>query len=136
MGIETYAELTEQANASGIAVAYPEGSPTPDGGLGWNSGAVVLATKLVDDLTVLGEMIDAIVMSGCVNPARIILTGESNGAAMALVAACAPLLGGRASHVLCSSTPPSIHGVLQRCSNGTEAVPLTVVAGADDERPT
>ena len=49
-----------------------------------NSGAVVLATELVDDLAVLGEMIDAIVMSGCVDPARIILTGESNGAAIAL----------------------------------------------------
>ena len=35
--------------------------------------------------------------------------------------------------MLCSSTPPSIDGVLQRCSNGAQAVPLTVVAGAHDE---
>ena len=72
-----------------------------------NSGAVVLATELVDDLAVLGEMIDAIVMSGCVDPARIILTGESNGAAIAL-ARRAHHSWRRAPHVLCWSTPPSI----------------------------
>jgi poly(3-hydroxybutyrate) depolymerase len=131
-GIETYAELTERANASGIAVAYPEGSPTPHGGLGWNSGAAVLATELVDDLTVLGEMIDAMVMTGCVDPAQIILTGESNGAAMALVAACAPQLATRFTRVVLVNAAVDT-GVLQRCSSSTQAVPLTVVAGAHDE---
>ena len=131
-GIERYVELTERANTSGIAVAYPEGSPTPDGGLGWNSGAAVMATELVDDVTVLGEMIDAMVMSGCVDPARIILAGESNGAALALVAACEPQLATRFTRVVLVNAAVD-HGVLQRCSNGAQAVPLTVVAGAHDE---
>ena len=131
-GIERFVELTERANASGIAVAYPEGSPTPDGGFGWNSGAAVMATELVDDVTVLGEMIDAMVMSGCVDPARLILAGESNGAALALVAGCGPQLATRFMRVVLVNAAVD-RGVLQRCSNGAQAVPLTVVAGAQDE---
>ena len=131
-GIERFVELTERANTSGIAVAYPEGSPTPDGGFGWNSGAAVMATELVDDVTVLGEMIDAMVMSGCVDPARVILAGESNGAALALVAACEPQLATRFMRVVLVNAAVD-RGVLQRCSNSAQAVPLTVVAGAHDE---
>ena len=131
-GIERFVELTERANTSGIAIAYPEGSPTPDGGFGWNSGAAVMATDLVDDVTVLGEMIDAMVMSGCVDPTRVILTGESNGAALALVAACEPQLATRFMRVVLVNAAVD-RGVLQRCSNTAQAVPLTVVAGAHDE---
>ena len=117
-GIERFVELTERANTSGIAVAYPEGSPTPDGGFGWNSGAAVMATELVDDVTVLGEMIDAMVMSGCVDPARVILAGESNGAALALVAACEPQLATRFMRVVLAM-PPSIAA----CCNAARTVP-------------
>ena len=71
-------------------------------------------------------------MSGCVDPTRIILTGESNGAAMALVAACAPQLATRFTRVVLVNAAVD-HSVLQRCSNTAQAVPLTVVAGAHDE---
>jgi len=91
-GIERIAELTEIANEAGVAVAYPEGTATNRGGFGWNSGAEVFATSGIDDVAALVEMIDAIVATGCADRDSITLTGESNGAGMALTAVCAPQL--------------------------------------------
>ncbi|MGI9051764.1 MAG: alpha/beta hydrolase family esterase [Ilumatobacteraceae bacterium] len=131
-GIERYAELTEAANQRGITVAYPEGTATPDGGFGWNTGAEALATEVGDDVAALGEMMDAIVLTGCVDPARIILVGESNGGGMALVAACTASLAARLSRVVLVNAAID-RGVLARCSGGGVARALTAVAGAQDE---
>lgn len=130
-GIERVAELTEVANAAGIAVAYPEGTATSQGGFGWNSGARVFATSGVDDVTALREMIEAVIASGCVDAARITLSGESNGAGMTLTALCAP----EVRSLLRSAVlviPAVDDGVLARCVTSGVPLPLSVVAGGLD----
>ena len=130
-GIERYAEFTNTANRAGIAVAYPEGTPTGRGGFGWSTGAGLFATTGVDDVAALAEMLDILISTGCVDPDNITLTGESNGAGMVLAAACAPELAGRFRSVV--MVIPSVDtGVVARCSGDPEPVPLTAVAGRLD----
>lgn len=131
-GIERVADLTDEANATGLAVAYPEGTPVSPGGFGWNSGAAVFATSGIDDVTAIAEMIDAIVATGCVDPGRITLTGESNGGGMTLAALCDPSL----ADVFRSAVmvvPAVDRGVLDRCNRrGGGTTPLAVAVGAID----
>jgi polyhydroxybutyrate depolymerase len=132
-GIERFAELTPAANAASIAVAYPEGGPTTVGGFGWASGANVFATADVDDVAALGEMLDALIGTGCVDPTRVTVAGESNGAGMALAAACDPRFGPRIGSVVLV-IPAVDEGVLDRCASGAPvAVAMSVVAGELDE---
>ena len=131
-GIERVADLTATANAAGIAVAYPQGTPVSPGGFGWNTGAAVFATSSVDDVGALAEMIDAIVATGCVDRDRITITGESNGGGMTLAALCAPRLAG-AFRSAVMVVPAVDGGVLDRCAgNGAAQVPLAVAIGAID----
>jgi polyhydroxybutyrate depolymerase len=128
-GIERFAELTAPANAASVAVAYPEGTPTPTEGFGWSSGAALLATSGVDDVAALAEMLDAIVATGCVDPARVVIAGESNGAGMALAAACDSRLAFRVAAVVLVN-PAVDEGVLARCGQGApRPLPLSVIAG-------
>src|SRR3954452_2263010 len=87
-GIERFSELTSVANAAGVAVMYPQGTATPSGGYGWSTGAGLFATTGTDDVEALQEMIDTAVATGCVDATRLVVSGESNGAGMALVAIC------------------------------------------------
>ncbi|MCU1502571.1 MAG: polyhydroxybutyrate depolymerase [Ilumatobacteraceae bacterium] len=131
-GIETYAQLTSAANAAGIAVAYPEGSPTTSGGgFGWSTGAGIFATAGTDDIAALAEMIATITATGCIDPARMVLTGESNGGAMALEAACSAELAGRFREVVLVN-PAVDDTVVGRCATAPVPTPLTVVAGLLD----
>jgi poly(3-hydroxybutyrate) depolymerase len=75
-GIETFSELTPVAIAGAVAVAYPEGGPTTVGGFGWASGAGVFATTGVDDVGALGEMLDALIATGCIDPTRVTIAGN------------------------------------------------------------
>ena len=131
-GIERIADLTEVANAAGIAVAYPEGTEVSPGGFGWNTGAEVFATSAVDDVAAIAEMIDTIVATGCVDPGAITIAGESNGAGMTLAALCAPALAG-AFRSAVMVIPAIDDGVLERCAgNGAPDTPLTAVIGLID----
>lgn len=132
-GIEHYAEFTAMANAASVAVAYPEGTPV-DGfeGFGWNTGSSIFSTEGVDDVAALTEMIDAVVATGCVDPARITIAGESNGAAMSLVAVCDARLRDRIASLV-MVIPAVDDGVLARCAPGARPLPMTVVAGLLDK---
>lgn len=131
-GIERFAELTEVANSRRIAVAYPEGTPTDQGGFGWNTGARVFATASGDDVAAIGEMLDALLATGCVDPAQVIIVGESNGGGLALVAACSPQLARRFTRVVLVNAAVD-EGVLARCPGGAGLAPLTAIGGALDE---
>jgi polyhydroxybutyrate depolymerase len=131
-GIETVAEFTAIGNAGSLAVAYPEGTPTPTEGFGWASGASVFATVFVDDVAALLEMIDVIVDTGCVDPGRVVVAGESNGAGMALALACDPRSAGRIAGVVLVNAAID-EGVLAPCEDGAPvALPLSAVAGEID----
>ncbi|MGH9271912.1 MAG: alpha/beta hydrolase family esterase [Ilumatobacteraceae bacterium] len=131
-GIERFAELTDVANSRGIAVAYPEGTTTDQGGFGWNTGAEVFATTTGDDVAAIGEMLDALGSTGCVESAQLTLVGESNGGGLAIVAACSPQLAGRFSRVVVVNAAVD-EGVLARCTGATGQTPLTAIGGSLDE---
>jgi poly(3-hydroxybutyrate) depolymerase len=92
----------------------------------------VFATSGVDDVGALAEMLDAIVATGCVDPSRVVVSGESNGAGMALAAACDQRVGLRiAALVLVNAAVDE--GVLARCGSGAPvALPLSAVSGEID----
>ena len=132
-GIERFSELTAAANSAGVAVMYPEGTPTPSGGFGWSTGAGLFATSGTDDVEALQEMIASAVSTGCVDATRVIISGESNGAGMALVALCDHRLQNTfAAAVLV--IPAIDDAVLAHC-DPAHAVPIgmSVVAGRLDQ---
>ena len=131
--IEKFAELTDAANADGVSVMYPEGIPTPFGGFGWSTGAGLFSTSGTDDVEALGEMIDAAIDTGCVDGERVVISGESNGAGMALVALCDERLRPRLSAAVLV-IPAVDDGVLAHCPpTKTAPIGMSVVAGKLDE---
>ncbi|MEQ1702326.1 MAG: PHB depolymerase family esterase [Ilumatobacteraceae bacterium] len=131
-GIEHYAEFTAMANAASVVVAYPEGTPVQGfEGFGWATGSSIFSTEGVDDAAALVEMIDAVLATGCVDPARITIAGESNGAAMSLVAVCDARLRDRVASLV-MVIPAVDDGVLAHCAAGGRPLPMTVVAGRLD----
>lgn len=131
-GIEKFAEFTSLAAAASVVVAYPEGNPVPDyEGFGWTTGSGIFSTEGTDDVQALSEMLDVVLATGCGDPTRVVLVGESNGAAMGLVAACDARVRDRIQ-TLVMVIPAVDDGVLARCGDGVRAVPLSVVAGRLD----
>lgn len=130
-GIERYSDMTRAAVSAGVAVAYPEGTPTPHGGYAWTTGATTFANQGVDDVGALGEMLDAVIATGCVDAERVILTGESNGGGLTVVAICDPRLAARVRSAV-AVIPAIEDGVLARCADRPSVVPLSVVAGRLD----
>lgn len=132
-GIEKYSELTALANSEGVAVLYPEGTATPAGGFGWSTGAGLFATTGTDDVEALREMIDVAERTGCVDPARLVISGESNGAGMALVAICDKRMQ-RVFSAAVLVIPAIDEKVLAHC-DPTRAAPIgvSIVAGKLDQ---
>jgi len=132
-GIEKYSELTALANSEGVTVLYPEGTATPAGGFGWSTGAGLFATTGTDDVEALQEMIDIAERTGCVDPARLIISGESNGAGVVLVAICDERLQ-RVFSAAVLVIPAIDERVLAHC-DPTRAVPIgvSIVAGRLDQ---
>ena len=83
--IRAYSRLEALADEQGFIVAFPEGASGS-----WNAGACCFpaSTDGVDDIAFLDEVIALTRVRARVDPARIHLTGGSNGAMMALRYAC------------------------------------------------
>ncbi len=132
-GIEQVADISELANAAGIAVAYPLGTPTSIGGFAWDTGARVYANSGVDDVEAITDVLARLEDTGCVDPDRVVITGESNGGGMTLAALCDPRLAGRFRAAV-MVVPAIDGGVLERCSDGAApTTPLIAVAGRLDQ---
>ena len=97
--------FTGVARREGFAVAYPEGTGRFGRLLTWNAGHCCgyAMTERVDDVGFLTALIERLVAEGIADPARVYVTGMSNGAMMAHrmgieasahVAAIAPVVGG------------------------------------------
>jgi len=85
--IERHTDLTGPALAAGFAVAYPDGI-----GRQWNDGRADLDAETVregvDDVAFLLALVDRLVAAGEVDPARVFVTGISNGGIMSFRLAC------------------------------------------------
>jgi len=135
-GSPAYAEadsrLTPDALGHGVLVAYPQGTSLPSGGYGWNSGAGIYATTTGDDIAALARLIDVLTGSYCVEPGRVVLSGESNGGGMVVHAACTRAVNDRIA-ALVAVIPAVDSGVIAPCTQpGLRPLPLLVVAASDD----
>lgn len=85
--IERHSDLTDPALAAGFAVAYPDGV-----GRQWNDGRADLDAETVregvDDVAFLLALIDHLAATGAVDPARVFVTGISNGGIMTFRLLC------------------------------------------------
>ena len=128
--IERMSGWTPFGLGQGAVVAYPEGTSVAAGGFGWNTGTVRFTTSGIDDAAYLAAVVDHLIATACVDPARILLTGESNGGAMTVAAACAPATRDR-FRTFAPVIPAVDGGVLARCGAGP-AVHLVALAGRLD----
>lgn len=94
---ERLSGLSDLADAEGFIVVYPEGLPDRQGRKGWLSGP-----QATDDVVFIRDLIDQLSSQLALDPARIYVTGMSNGGGMAhklgcqlsdRVAAIAPVAG-------------------------------------------
>jgi polyhydroxybutyrate depolymerase len=129
--IETVSGLTDVASRTGSIIAYPSGSPR-DNRLGWTSGATRYATTNVDDVAVVGDVLDALETRPCADPARVFLVGESNGGGMAVRAACDARLSGRVAGIVLVN-PAIDPGVLATCPGPAGPVAVLAEAGLHDD---
>ena len=115
----------------GAVVAYPIGTAAGDGYFGWAAETATYSTSGVDDVAYLLEIIDSLVRDHCVDPDRILLTGESNGAAMSIVAMCDDRARGAVAMV--AAVIAAIDdGTVGACDDA-DATPLVVLAGRQDD---
>lgn len=126
--IERTSGLTSFAAARGAVVVYPQGTPVAGGGFGWATGTVRFSTSGVDDVAFLADVIDTLVAEHCVDASKIVVTGESNGGAMALLAGCQL----RTRPALTAPVIPAIDdGTVEACGSGAP-FPLLALAGRLD----
>jgi polyhydroxybutyrate depolymerase len=117
-----YTRFDEFAESLNIAVVYPQGR-----GNNWNDGRTSADLNErpaagVDDVAFTREIIGQLVMDGTADPARVFLTGASNGGMMAMRAGCempdriagiAPVVASQPAEWRCEATGLSalfIHG--------------------------
>jgi polyhydroxybutyrate depolymerase len=113
-----YTGYSKLADRRGFSVAYPTATGSRPF---WNMSGAVPGKP--DDVAYLRKVIPAAVRAACANPARVGVTGVSNGGGMAarmacdaadLIAAAAPVAGGYKSLPSCRPSRPvailEIHG--------------------------
>lgn len=137
--------LAATADAHGFAVAYPDGGIRSGSGHVWNIPGVPTVDGTIpgpgarDDVAYIGATIDRLVALGCVDRARVYVTGLSGGGRMASwlgcvapdrFAAIAPVVGLRAGN------PSRSDPARPNPRSCRPAKPITVIAFAGDRDTT
>lgn len=78
--------MNTKADSEGFLVAYPEGTLSPYGWLGWNSGECLGID--VDDVSFISILIDTLIANYRIDTFRIFVTGFCNGGMMTQRLAC------------------------------------------------
>jgi polyhydroxybutyrate depolymerase len=129
--VEQQTGFTATADREGFVVAYPDGSGRTRL-LTWNAGTCCAYARdqRVDDVGFIRAMLDAVEAEFPVDPARVYVTGFSNGAMMAYrlgceltdrIAAIAPVSGALNTEACTPSRPLS---VLHIHGNADQHVPI------------
>lgn len=129
-GEETVTGWTSFLGGTDAVVVYPRGNPIPQGGFGWTTGTERFSTSGTDDVAALDRTLGWLVSANCVDPDQILLTGESNGGAMTLLAGCSGALG-IAPRLFALVIPAVDSNVTDRCA-GSAPFPLVAFAGRLD----
>lgn len=115
--------------ADEAVLVYPRGRPVPEReGFGWAAGTDRFSVE-GDDVDYLWDAYQAVVREHCGDPRRVLFTGESNGAAMAVRAACAGAFAG-AVQMVAPVIPAIDDGAIGECDGA--AVPLVAIASHND----
>lgn len=130
-GEETVSGWTALMEGTDVVVAYPEGSPTPYGGYGWAIGTARDATSGTDDVAEIDNVINQLIGQDCVDPAQIMVAGESTGSGLGLLVACDPRTAGRVNF-FALAIPAVDPNVTSRCA-GARPFPLLVIASLLDQ---
>lgn len=129
-----YFHLGDAADARDVLVLAPDGTRDGDGNLFWNADPACcdFAGTGVDDVAYLGGLLDDVLATWPVDPARVMVLGHSNGGFMAYRLACdradvVTAIAGLAGHaasagVACAPTKPV--NVLHMHGTADETVPF------------
>lgn len=82
---QSYSGWGATADEHGFIVVYPQGTGFP---LRWNSAADFNRDETTDDVGFLRAVVAAVQAGACTDPARVYITGLSNGGGMSYRAAC------------------------------------------------
>ena len=120
--------MSELAEKEGFLAVYPAGSGRFKNMLTWNAGNCCgyAMNKGVDDVAFLEALIDRLVTEGRADPARVYMTGMSNGAKMTHRFACE-----RAERVAAIAAVGGAMGV-KEC-RPSRPVPVLLIHGLMDE---
>ncbi|OBJ42104.1 polyhydroxybutyrate depolymerase [Mycolicibacterium mucogenicum] len=112
------------ADAGRFVVAYPDGMDRA-----WNAGTCcgIPKNRNIDDVGFITAMVDAIEEELPIDPARVYVTGMSNGAMMALRLAC--------QTDLFAAVAPVAGTLLTDCSHAAPTSVLQIHGTADDRVP-
>src|SRR5690606_12226674 len=110
-----------------VVVVYPRGNPTSTSGYGWTTGTDRYTTTGTDDVGRITGIVAWLVDQACVDPNQVLIAGESNGAAMALLVACSGRLTTPA-RLYALAIPAVDEHVTATCTDA-EPVPTVVFAG-------
>ena len=126
--LQPYLGLNAVADRDGFIVVYPQGLDKT-----WNDGRPPelrggRADTEADDVAFLNSLADALVAQGAADPARMFISGVSNGGFMALKMACEASSRFAAVGAVIASVPVDAKGT---CKPG-RAVPVVMINGTDD----
>ncbi len=130
-GEETVSGWTSFLSGTDVALIYPEGNPTPQGGYGWTTGTDEYSTSGTDDIGVVAQMVSWLVDQNCADPNQVLIAGESNGSALGLLVACSGRLPVM-PRLYALAIPAIDENVTAKCA-GSEPVPLVVFASRFDD---
>jgi len=130
-GEEEVTGWSTKMGGTDVAVAYPEGSPTPNGGYGWATGAAKDATTGTDDVADVNNVISQLETQDCVNPSQVLVAGESNGSGLGLITACDHRTAGKVA-LYALAIPAVDPSVLSKCA-GAQPFPLLEIASYLDQ---
>lgn len=130
-GEENVSGWTRLVAGTDAVVMYPQGNPTPQGGYGWSTGTVRFSTHGTDDVGVIAAMVGWLVEHDCVDPAQVLIAGESNGSALGLLVACSGRLP-VTPRLYALAIPAVDPNVTEHCTNAAP-FPLVVFASRLDQ---
>lgn len=115
------------AKANGVMVVYPEGTDFGQGRHAWNTGYLLRRqVRDADDIAYLDTLIDKLIAEHGADPARIYMTGGSNGGMMTYVYAVA-----RPERL--AAVAPVVASMFSFEKKPSVPLPILIINGAKDE---